>query len=193
MDMRRTQNGFSLIELMIIVVVIGILAATSLPWLRGYISNSYLSTTSIDIVSGIQYARSEAIRRNNRVGICVSADSATCSGTNTWHTGWVVFNDANENGSLDAGPDEQVLRIGAAVTDPGVQVLGGGTVNTMISFTGLGSPQSALGGTQAGDILVCDQRSSTEGVGRAVQISPSGRIKTSAEPADIVNCPAPTP
>ena len=189
MAMRRTQSGFSLIELMMVVVVIGILSAVSLPWLRGYISNSYLTTTSIDLVTGIQYARSEAIRRNNRVAICVSTDNATCSGANTWHTGWIVFNDANENGVLDAGPLEPVLRVGSAVADPGVQVLGGGTVNTMISFTGLGSPQAAGGGTQAGSILVCDERSSTQQVGRAVQISASGRVKTSAEPADIAACP----
>lgn len=57
-------GGFSLVELMVVVAVIGLLAAIGLPSLMTWIENSKIRATAEAVLSGIQSARTEAIRRN---------------------------------------------------------------------------------------------------------------------------------
>lgn len=60
-------KGFSLVELMVVVAVIGILLATGLPSFNTWIQNSKIRGAAEAVLSGLQTARSEAIRRNARV------------------------------------------------------------------------------------------------------------------------------
>jgi len=97
----RGQTGFTLIELMMVVVIVAILLAIGLPSYR-YINNSYrMSSEMNSLVGDLMYARAEAIREGQPVAICVSADGLTCSGATTWQSGWVVFPDPGNNGSAD--------------------------------------------------------------------------------------------
>ena len=61
---RRLEHGFTLLELIIIVVIIGGLTALTVLGLPGWRANIALKTTARDVVSSFQFARVEAAKRN---------------------------------------------------------------------------------------------------------------------------------
>ena len=63
----RRQNGFTLIELMVIIAVLGVIAAIALPSFQSTIDRRNLVAAANDIFAGLQYARSEAIKRNQEI------------------------------------------------------------------------------------------------------------------------------
>jgi type II secretion system protein H len=58
------RGGFSLIELMVVVVLIGIMAATIIPEMQGTYEDSLLRSTSRELVSLMNLASSRAVSRN---------------------------------------------------------------------------------------------------------------------------------
>jgi type IV fimbrial biogenesis protein FimT len=74
----RTR-GLTVIELMVVIAVAGVLVALAAPSMRGLISAQRVSGTNAELVTDLQYARSEAVRRNLdvRVGF-QSTDVLSC-------------------------------------------------------------------------------------------------------------------
>ncbi|MDX9995379.1 MAG: GspH/FimT family pseudopilin [Rhodocyclaceae bacterium] len=72
--------GFTVIELMIAIVLLAILLTLGTPAFSIYISNVKLRSTAETFFSGIQMARSEAIRRNTNVDFVLTNNDV--SGTN---------------------------------------------------------------------------------------------------------------
>ena len=82
----RNSGGFTLVEMLITLSVIGVLLAIAAPSLRQMMLNHGIRTASFDLFSSLEYARSEAIKRNALVS--VKPDS-------TWSTGWKVVDSSN--------------------------------------------------------------------------------------------------
>src|SRR5690606_9222640 len=85
-------KGFTVIELMIMVGIIGILLAVGLPGLQDTISRISTNSQAKTLVSSLNYARSEAIKRGSLVSVCAS-DTGTDCVADTWSDGWLVFVD----------------------------------------------------------------------------------------------------
>jgi len=63
------SNGFTLLEVMLVVTVVGILAAFALPSFTYTIQNNRVKTAASDMHINLLMARSEAIKRNDDVVI----------------------------------------------------------------------------------------------------------------------------
>lgn len=81
---RRRIEGFTLVELMVTLSVIAILAVVAVPSMGWMANASRLSGSADDMVTLLQMARSEAVRRNAQVQVCASSNGTSCSGATTW-------------------------------------------------------------------------------------------------------------
>lgn len=105
MRTRSSQNGLTLVEILIVLAIAGILATVAAPSLTDFVRNSRLNSAAMMMVSDLNLARGEAIKRNARVLICSGNAAAGCNGSADWAaTGWVVCYDANSDGACDAAP-----------------------------------------------------------------------------------------
>jgi type IV fimbrial biogenesis protein FimT len=81
------QQGFSLIELVVTVVVMMAVSMFAIPAFQSSIGNSQIRTVTESIKNGLQQARVEAIKRNTRIRFTLQANGA-------WQLGCVVAPDA---------------------------------------------------------------------------------------------------
>jgi type IV fimbrial biogenesis protein FimT len=72
----RLPRGFSLLELMIVVAVIGILVMTGIPSFRTWTQNVQIRTAAEGLIAGLQVAKTEAIRRNTAVQLKIENGSS---------------------------------------------------------------------------------------------------------------------
>lgn len=85
------ERGFTLIELMVVVALLVILAALAAPSFRSMIEMQRLRGVNAQIVTDLQYVRSEAVRR----GVYGRVVFGSKSGEYTCYTLFVTRNDVN--------------------------------------------------------------------------------------------------
>ena len=82
--------GFTIIELMIVLVVLGVVLTLGMPSISGWLQNTQIRTAAEGMVSGLQLARAEALRRNAIVRFqLVNNLTAGCALSNTGRN-WVI-------------------------------------------------------------------------------------------------------
>ncbi len=177
---KRKSQGFTLYELMITVLVVGVILAFGIPNLSEFTRNSRLSGAANDLHAAFMMARSDAARAKTNITICASANSmqaaADCSGT--WDQGFIVFVDTNAD-QARAGATETVLRAHGPVGDGVTLAVANDATYFMYAATGLGRTDTA-GNPVISQIVMCDERGNVTAAGgnsaaRLLVATPLGR------------------
>lgn len=174
---RPSQPGFTLIELMVAVSVLGILVALALPDLRGFLVSNRLSSDVNGFIGLVNYARSEAIVRNQDVVICPKRNDAIgCQSSANWGEYEIqVFVDINGSGTRT---NNDILLKTIPATDPSGATRkidrNGGVGN--IRFSAAGFAQTA----HRFDIYAIGDAAFELRYGRSVCISRPGRVRVSS-------------
>jgi len=192
----KKSLGYTLIELMAMLAVVSVLVTIGLPLMKVFFDSNRMISNSNDLVAGLNIARSEAIKQQIRVTLCQSDDTASCTGSGQWEDGWIVFQDPNGNATVDGG--ERILRLNAGIDGGQVTIRSNDVSNQIlnsVSFTSRGLPKALNGGSQSGTFRICDERglkvnaNGTTTVARGVNLSPSGKVRTTNQLAEIASCP----
>jgi type IV fimbrial biogenesis protein FimT len=166
------QRGVTIIESMIVIGIAAVLLAFAVPGFREFVVRSRLDSAAQEMLTTLQFARSEAARRGAQVTLRLDATP----GSKNWGGGWTMFIDADRDGTLDVG--EEVVRQGMALQPP-LTLYGSGNFDTLIAFTREGRLNNAGGGI----LVLCQGPELTEGGrsrSRAVLVNGAGRVRMAA-------------
>ncbi len=176
----KQASGFTLLELMVVIAIAGILMAMAVPSFNDMMRNNRLTTYSNELVTAINLARSEAVKRG--VQVTIRRKSTTNS---VWENGWDVFVDnvqqtGNVEGTLDG--NDVLLKTYDALA-AGYSIRSGANYSCWVAYTAdgmsRGSKSTCTGGGLANDTFrVCDYTANTASA-RAIAINSIGRARTS--------------
>jgi len=180
----RVARGVTLLELLVVITILGVLLAIGLPSMRDFLVGNRLSSNVNGFVGLINYARSEAIVRNQDVIICPKDDaSISCLSTTAWNTHEVqAFVDIDGNGQRDA--TDILLRSVAAVDPDNTQTGFDRSANGALIFGSAGFARAA----QNYKIYVKSADTAYQAkYGRTICISKAGRVRVA--PYTLTSCP----
>ena len=152
---QRPSRGFTLIELLVSVAVLVVVLSLAAPSFQKVIAAQRVKNASFDLFSALNYARSEAVKRNGSISLRAGASTS-----GAWNTGW----------RIDDGTT--VLRSWAATNNLTVTEQSGGA--TTVTYGRDGRLTTAT-------VLKLDVRPSVTLTGvnpRCVQVDLSGRPTT---------------
>ena len=183
----RTQAGFTLYELLVTVLIVGVILTLAVPNMQDFARNSRMTSTANDMHAAFHLARSESSRAKSNITICPSNDGATCSGT--WEDGYIVFVDDDGDLAVDVGTDSVLRQHGEIAEDVSLKIANNATYFSF-SSTGLGRP-GVGGNTAVSQVVMCDPRGNITAAGgnsaaRLFVVTPLGRA-TIVRDKDMIN------
>lgn len=114
----NSNRGFTLIELMVVVSIIAVTAAITVPNMIGWLPNYRLSSGARTVLTALQNARMRAIKENRTVAIQFDVGGRT----------YFLFSDDGNSGAVPANAGNFVFDAGETVISrgslpPGVSIL----------------------------------------------------------------------
>ncbi len=183
----RKQGGFTLVELMITLVILGVLSAIAAPAVRDMVMNNRLVTETNDMLVSLTLARSEAIKRSTSVFLCKTPDPQAsppvCDATAAWTNGWIIYTETGLDGVYTNGTSDVLIRLGDGFPGTGnkIKLIDVATLAAVDSFNftrlGLLTEPNML-------FFICDNRGNN--LAKVIDIFSTGRSRINRDTA--ANC-----
>ena len=163
-------QGFTLVELMITVAIMVIIATIGVPSFNSIINTNRLQGPANEVLAAMNFARAEAVRRNNTVIVCKAntAFSACSTGTSDWPGLLVMETNA-------AGAATNVIRVVSFDTALKVNA----SVDT-IRYNAQGFIRNATNGALNGTVRVCIPKTTPTENARDLSFASGGRLNISS-------------
>jgi type IV fimbrial biogenesis protein FimT len=155
-------SAFTLIELLIGVALLAVLITVGIPGFRDFILDNRMTAEINSLLADLNYARSEAVKRNTQVTVCKrNAQGTACNDDGTWEDGWIVL------------AATRVLRVHDALpTGSGIRYTAG---SQRVVFDGKGF----LTGVNNGTFVFCDVRGYQKA--RGLVVARTGRVRATRD------------
>lgn len=205
-NLSHAGKGFTLIELMVTIAIMGIMAAIALPSMNSFIAQSRVSNRSEQIANLFRYAKGEAVRTGTPVVICgdtIRSDGRPAGQCNDAvfdtgdRLGLKAFLDKNIDGGFTGDVDDNLRTISINGDNSNKMVdlilkycgTNGANCQDADNFRMVYLPNGQFGilgdnglrdaeiGTQSVQFLIKDAKKDEEHYRRYVVISPSGNVK----------------
>lgn len=163
------QQGFNLIELMVVLVLTGIVMSVGIPQFNSTIARGNISAESNRFTASINFARSQAVNKQQTVTLARKSTTA-----NDWTEGWTIYSDAGGEGNqaMNVG-DGDVLLKDISTDTAGLSIRANAEGDQWISF----DPSGRLAEDDAVAVAVCND-DLTDGLeGSRLEINIVGRTK----------------
>lgn len=168
-------SGFTLVELLVTIALGSILLALAVPSFNGFIIANRLTTQANEMVAAINFARSEAIKRNGSISLCRanSTEATACAATTgTWEH-WIART-ASGN----------VVRRGVVNTYGGTIVVRSTLSGDQAAFGSDGLARTGGGLVADHQISVCSTRRTSTDNMRRVVLGAGSRVSTQPASGD---------
>jgi type IV fimbrial biogenesis protein FimT len=171
-------KGFTLIELMMTISIAVIVLTIGVPSFTQTINNSRLTTNANELLTSLNIARSEAIKRNIQIFVRRKGNASQ-----NWDSGWDVFIDLNNNQTFDNGTDT-LLKTYPALTN-NYTLRTGTNYDDWVAFLPSGL-NSSSGSFTNDSFRLCATAGDTAN-SRRITVNTVGRARVST--GDVASCP----
>ena len=151
----RRDSGFTLVEMIVVLMIIGMLAAFGFPAMTKFLTTQAVRSASYDLHSDLIYARSEAISRG------VTVDIVGNAATN-FKQGWIIRENGGGTTIRTQASRDSAINFTSSVSS--------------LTFDRNGRPQSAVEITFN---IVPSETTTQDYMKRCIRLDPSGRPRSS--------------